>query len=122
LLAAVITLSGLAAATAAAQPIKGSATLKKEARVKGDSARKIALAQVPNGKITSAELERENGKLVYEFLAKVPGKTGVEEVKVDAADGSVVSNQHTTMKAVREEERAEKAAMKPAAKPAKPKP
>ena len=45
----------------AAQPIKGTAKLKAQAKIKGDSARKIALAQVPNGKIRSGEIESEKG-------------------------------------------------------------
>ena len=48
-------------------------------------ARKIALARVPNGSIQSAELEKENGKLIYSFDIKKAG--AITEVNVDAKNG-----------------------------------
>ena len=105
---ALVTLALVAPAALAAQPIKGSATLRAQAKVTGDSAKKIALAQVPNGKIRSGELENEKGKLIYSFDIKVAGKSGVEEVNVDATTGAVVSHEHETAKAERKEAAAEK--------------
>jgi len=101
----------------AAQPIKGTAKLKAEAKIKGDSAKKIALAQVPNGKIRSAEIENENGKLIYSFDVKVKGKSGVEEVNVDALTGAVVGTKHETAKAEKAEMKTEHAERKAAKKP-----
>jgi len=65
--------------------------LKAKARVQSDSAMKVALAKVPGGKISEAELEKEHGKLVYSFDIADPKKSGVEEVLVDANTGKVVS-------------------------------
>jgi len=59
-----------------------------------DSAIKIALARVPGGTITEAELEEEDGRLIYSFEIKVTGKSGSEEVHVDARTGAVVKQEH----------------------------
>jgi uncharacterized membrane protein YkoI len=58
------------------------------------SAMKIARARVPGGRIVKAEIENEDGKLVYSFILKVAGKAGVEEVNVDAKTGAVVAVEH----------------------------
>ena len=69
------------------------ATLQKEAKISKARATAIALKKVPGGKIESAELEREKGKLVYSFDIKT-SKPGVTEVLVNAMDGSIVSISH----------------------------
>ena len=66
------------------------ADLEKEAKVSEADARATALKEVPNGSVKSEELEREKGKLIYSYDITVPGKTGIEEVNVNAVDGSVV--------------------------------
>jgi uncharacterized membrane protein YkoI len=68
------------------------AGLLAQATVKPDSARTIALAQVPGGKITEFEIEDEHGKLVYEF--KIAGQDGNREIYVDAKTGEVVTFEH----------------------------
>jgi hypothetical protein len=72
------------------------------------AARATALAKVPNGKIQTAELEREHGKLIYSFDIRVPGKSGIEEVQVDAVNGKVVSMVHESPKAERKEAQLDK--------------
>jgi uncharacterized membrane protein YkoI len=59
-----------------------------------DSAINIALARVPGGTISAAELEEEDGRLIYSFELKVAGKSGEEEVHVDAKTGEVVKVEH----------------------------
>jgi uncharacterized membrane protein YkoI len=59
-----------------------------------DSAMKIALAQVPGGAISKGELEEEDGRLIYSFEIKVAGKSGEDEVHVDAVTGAVVKREH----------------------------
>ena len=74
--------------------------LQAKAKVTCEAARKTALAKL-GGKglrVKSAELEEEGGKLVWSFDVKRAGKSGVDEVQVDAADGSVVSSKHETPK------------------------
>jgi hypothetical protein len=51
---------------------------------------------VPGGKVTKHELERENGKLLYSYDIATKGKTGIDEVQVDALTGTVLSNKHET--------------------------
>ena len=70
--------------------------LKAEAKVSEQVARATALAQVPGGKVQSGELEREHGKLLYSFDISTKGKTGIDEVQVDAITGTVLSNTHET--------------------------
>lgn len=82
-----------------AQPV----TMKEEkpgqlklAKITPAAATAIALAKVPNGKIETAEIEKEGGKLLYSFAIKIAGKSGIEEVHVDATTGKVLSTEHET--------------------------
>ena len=59
-----------------------------------DSAAAVARSRVPNSTIQSGEFEREKGHWVYSFDLKVPGRSGIDEVLVDADDGHVVSLAH----------------------------
>lgn len=92
------------------------AALVKEAKVGESDAAKTAQAKLPNGRIEAVELEREGGKLIYSYEIKVPGRSGIEEVNVDAISGAVVSTEHETPKTERKEAKQEKkeaAAKKP---------
>jgi len=66
------------------------------AKVSEEAARRTALAKVPNGRIETAELEHEHGRLVYSFDITAPAKAGVTEVQVNAVTGAVVSVKHET--------------------------
>lgn len=55
-------------------------------------AKAIALKKVPGGKIESAELENEGGKLIYSFDIKTA--SGITEVNVDAMNGKIVAIQN----------------------------
>ena len=79
------------------------ADLQKEAKVSEADARATALKEVPNGTVKSEELEREKGKLIYSYDITVPGKSGVEEVNVNAIDGSVVGKMHESAKTEKKE-------------------
>jgi uncharacterized membrane protein YkoI len=78
-------------------------------------ARALASKTVPGATIQAGEIERENGKLIYSFDMKTKGKTGIDEVNIDAMTGTVIGNQHETPK----DERAEAKADAKAAKAAK---
>ena len=82
---------------------ESQAALQKEAKITEAAARVTALKEVPNGTVKSSELERENGKLIYSYDITVPGKTGIDEVNVNAIDGTVVAKQHETPKAEKTE-------------------
>jgi uncharacterized membrane protein YkoI len=96
--------------------VKGSAKLKSEAKVSEADAIATAQKEVPDGKIESGEIEREGGKLIYSFDIKVPKKSGVEEVNVDAMTGTVVKKEHESAKAEKAEMKKEQAEAKKEAK------
>ena len=105
-MAAVIFAASLVAAgSASAQKTKPEtqASLAREAKVTKLQATKTALAQVPGGKVRSSELEREKGKLIYSFDIKVAGKSGIEEINIDAMTGSIVAHEHEGPKAEKKE-------------------
>lgn len=79
------------------------AALQKEAKISEETARATALKEVPTGTVKSSELEREHGKLIYSYDITVPGKTGIDEVNVNAIDGSVIAKQHETPKSEKKE-------------------
>ena len=82
---------------------ESQAALQKEAKISEATARATALKEVPNGTVKSSELEREHGKLIYSYDITVPGKTGIDEVNVNAIDGSVVARSHEGAKAEKKE-------------------
>lgn len=105
--------------------------LAAQATLTADSAQKVALAQVPHGRIRTAELENDKGTLVYSYDVKASGKSGVDEVLIDAKTGAVVSKTHesasTEAKEIASEKKsakssAPKAAKSMSAKPAATKP
>jgi uncharacterized membrane protein YkoI len=83
------------------------ADLQKAARISEADARATALKQVPNGTVKSSELERENGKLIYSYDITVPGKSGIDEVNINAVDGSIVAKSHETPKTEKKEAKQE---------------
>jgi uncharacterized membrane protein YkoI len=120
-IAATATVAGAQGTTSnksSAKPVQASATAKpkthvkkketqeqmqKEAKIAEATARETALARVPNGSVKSSELEREKGKLIYSYDITVPGKTGVEEVNVDAMTGKVIATEHESAKTEKKE-------------------
>jgi uncharacterized membrane protein YkoI len=94
-----------------------SAGLAAQATVSADSAQKIALSQVPHGRVREAEIEQnKEGTLVYSYDIKASGKSGVDEVLVDAKTGAVVSKTHETAAAEAKEMASEKKASSAAKK------
>jgi len=79
------------------------ANLRAKAKVAETTARATAAARVPRGTIQAGELEEENGKLQYSYDIKVPGKAGIDEVNVNAIDGSVIAVQHESPASVQKE-------------------
>lgn len=99
-------------ATASLASAETDAQLLKEAKVQRAQAEKTALAKVPNGKIASGEIERENGKLIWSFdIAKPRGKN-ITEVQVDAMTGAIASVKVETPKDQTAETAADRAAKK----------
>jgi len=75
---------------------KAKSKLEAKAKITKAEAKKIALAKVPKGKVKEAELEEENGKLIWSFDIATPGTKDITEVHVDAVTGEVVSIEKET--------------------------
>ena len=105
---AIVFAGGFIAQSAAAQGKETQAQMRKDAKITSAKARATALKEVPNGRVQSSELERENGKLIYSFDIKVPGKSGVEEVNVDAVTGAMIAHEHETPKMEKKEAKSAK--------------
>jgi uncharacterized membrane protein YkoI len=119
----VLSLAALTPSPARAQAVGPPPTVKvkaarpaylKEATLSSDSALALARTRVPGGQVREAELEREQGRLVYSFDLAVSGKTGIEEVLVDARTGEIVEVSHESPA---DEARERKAETKPKAPP-----
>ena len=96
-------------------------SLTKVAKVMESVAAVSAQARVPKGKIQSVELEREKDKLIYSYDIKTAGKSGIDEVHVDAMTGKVIAFAHespaTEKKEAAEDAKAAKAAAARSKKP-----
>jgi len=66
-----------------------SAGLLAQAKIRPDSAIALAILTVPDGQIVKAEIEMEDGVLLYSFDLKRAGVEGISEVHVDAVTGKV---------------------------------
>ena len=95
-------------------PAKGTAdsALPSLAKVKQADAKNTAIASYkgPSPTVSEGELEVEHNCLVYSFDIRLAGKTGVDEVMVDAGTGSIISRKHETPKQEAAEAAADKAA------------
>ncbi|MGH7982948.1 MAG: PepSY domain-containing protein [Candidatus Udaeobacter sp.] len=84
------------------------AQLTKEAKVTKAQAERVVLARVPNGRIKSAEIENEHGKLAWSFDITTPGTRDITEVPVDAKSGAIVTIDKETPKQQATKAKAEK--------------
>jgi Peptidase propeptide and YPEB domain len=73
-----------------------SAAPGDQTKISKQEAEKIALTRVPDGTIKSAELETENGKLIWSFDISRPKTANITEIQVDAKKGMIVSEQTET--------------------------
>lgn len=108
-----IAIVGMASLPVAAATPTGPDSLSSQAKLARPAAERIALAKVPSGVVQSAELERENGTLVWSFDIATPGSKDIHEVQVDANSGAVVASEIETPEAQAREraaDRREKAA------------
>jgi hypothetical protein len=80
-------------------PAKGlsGSQLAALAQVSQTEAEKTAVAKIggkENVSVAAAELESEHGCLIWSFDLRIAGKSGVQEVHVDAGNGHVLSVEH----------------------------
>src|ERR1700682_2532344 len=114
LLTAAAATASAAPRTCTIHPKKGATKeeLAAMAKVSQADAQKAALATLKDpskATVKEAELEAEHGCLVYSFDIEVAGKTGVQEVQIDAGDGKVLSSKHEGPKAEAAEKAKDKA-------------
>jgi uncharacterized membrane protein YkoI len=69
------------------------------AKVSESDARKRALdsVNVQGATISSGGLEVEDGCLIYDYDVKIAGKSGVQEVMVDAGNGKIIKTEHESV-------------------------
>ena len=97
--------------------------LLKKAKISADSAIAVAKSKLPKATLDAGEIEEEGGKLIYSFDFKTAGKTGIDEVNIDAMTGKLVgkinheSPADEAKEAKAEKDKAAKAANPPAKKP-----
>jgi peptidase YpeB-like protein len=98
-------------------------SLAAKAKVSEAAAASTAEKRFPKGAIQGVELEREDGHLKYSYDIATPGKTGIDEVDVDALTGKIIAVSHETPAEMKKEaaEEANEAKAKAASPPAKPK-
>ena len=92
-----------------AQPV--SAADAPKSKISKAEAEKAALAKVPGGKIKDAELEEEDGKVIWSFDIATKGTKDITEVHVDANTGEVIKVETESAKdeaAEKEKEKSEK--------------
>lgn len=99
IMAMVGALPAVAAESCSIHPAKGlsDAQLTSLAKLSQAEAEKIAVAKIQGEdavSIASAELEAEHRCLIWSFDLRVAGKSGIQEVQVDAGDGKVLSVKH----------------------------
>lgn len=70
-------------------------SLVAKAKINEDSARAIALKRVP-GTVQGTELEKERGRLMWDFKIQRAGRKGTTEVEVSANTGKVIAVQSGT--------------------------
>ena len=109
---------GLLVAIAATTPALGAQAVKvtetkpgllAKAKISADSAIALAKARLPKATISSAEIEEEDGNLIYSFDLKTAGKKGIDELNIDAMTGKVGKLAHESPEEEAKEEKAEKA-------------
>lgn len=78
-------------------------SLAKRAKITESAAAATAQKRVPKGKIEGVELEMENGKLMYSYDLKTAGKSGIDEVNVDALTEKIIGFSHESPAAEKKE-------------------
>jgi hypothetical protein len=84
------------------------------AKVSQADAEKAALASIKarSARVTDGELEVEHGCLIYSFDIRISGKTGIDEIAVDAGTGKILSHKHESPKQEAAEQASDKASSK----------
>lgn len=93
-------------------PGTSDSQLQGLAKLSRSEAEKIAVSRLKSRRavsVASGELEAEHGCLIWSFDLKVAGRSGLQEIQVDAGNGKVLSVKHETSKQESAERDSEKA-------------
>jgi uncharacterized membrane protein YkoI len=104
---AAVTLAGSSAHAQATYKRDIPDSLAKQAKIAEGAAAATAQARFPKAKIEGVELERENGKLMYSYDMKTEGKSGIDEVNVNAITGKIIAVSHESPATEKKEAAAE---------------
>lgn len=83
--------------------------LPAQPKISRAAATQTALAQVSNGVVRDAELEKEHQRLVWSFDIATPDSQDITEIQVDAMTGKIASTQVETPSDQAQETAADKA-------------
>ncbi len=78
-------------------------SLAGKTKITESAAAATALKRLSKGAIQSVELEREDGRLQYSYDVATPGKSGIDEVNVDALTGKIIGVEHETPEQMKKE-------------------
>jgi uncharacterized membrane protein YkoI len=101
--AAGLILCGLTACATAGEGEASQANLEAKAKITKVDAETTALAKAPGGTVKEAELEKEDGVLVWSIDITTPGSKDITEVLVDAKTGKVISTETESAEAEQKE-------------------
>jgi hypothetical protein len=112
--------SGVAALVLALPAVHAQAIYKKDvpdslarkATITEASAAAMAHKRFPKAQIDAVELENENGKLIWSYDMKTAGKSGIDEVNIDARTGKLVGVGHESPASEKKEAAADAKAQK----------
>ena len=84
------------------------------AKISRADAQQAALARIKarSAQVADGELEVEHGCLIYSFDIRISGKSGIEEIAVDAGTGKILSHKHESPKQEAAEQAKDKASAK----------
>ncbi len=113
-LLSIVTSLCLGAAFASESPATDKASGSK--KITEQQARDIAKRQIPDGALESAELETEDGVLIWSVDVRPHGSNDIRELQIDAHDGHVIKTETETPADQAAEKAADLAAEKAAKK------
>ena len=96
-------------------------SLAAKAKITEAAAAAVAQKRFSKGAIQSVELEREDGHLKYSYDIATSGKSGIDEVDVDALTGKIIAVSHETPEEMKKEAAEEANEAKAKAAPPRPK-
>jgi uncharacterized membrane protein YkoI len=106
--AAMILVSAVIGIASADTPAGTATSTHRKPKISQSEAERTALAQVPQGTVRGAELEREHGRLIWSFDIAIPNSQDIKEVQIDANNGAVVAIETETQAEQAEEAAADR--------------